>query len=130
MEGALIIFGTTMAIWFVFCVIRPISYVKWVLWKRAARLAIANHQTARCWMCHEHIFPGQQVVNTKGKNTPPGEFLVHIAIPSTMFSHGGQFSLKSRYTECALLIDDQKNLGTWDGFQFVPDSRSTQVQPT
>lgn len=127
MLGALVLFGFTMSIWFVFCVIRPISYVRWILWRKRAKLSISNQQTTKCRICHEHIFPNQQVVKVQYENTHPGEFLVHIAIAPTLVTLGGQFSLKTRYQTCALLFDGQKNLGIWDGFKFIPNPNSMQV---
>ncbi|MDP3792907.1 MAG: hypothetical protein Q8Q89_04245 [bacterium] len=113
--------------WMIFDVIRPVSYAKWVFWKKRARLAILNKQTTQCRICHNHIFPGQQVVKVQHENTHPGEFLVHIDKAATLFSLGGNFSLKTRYRECALLCEGQKNLGIWDGFQFISNPNSIQV---
>lgn len=90
MVGALILFGLTIFLWFVFSVIRPISYIKWLSWKKKARLAISNQQTTHCRICHDHIFPGERVVRNQIEVTPGG-FLVHIDIPHTIFSLGGSF---------------------------------------
>ena len=126
MEGALILYGITMSIWLIWA-IGPISYIKWVSWKNIARRAISDGHTTKCRICNDHIFPGQQVVKVQHEDTHPGEFLVHIARAPTLFTVGGHFSLKTRYASCALLFEGQKNLGVWNGLQFIPDSSSPQV---
>lgn len=106
MEGALIVYGFVMSI-FVLSVSIPriITYFKWLSWKKKAKLAIFNMQTAKCHFCKDNIFPGQRVIQIDKDK------LVHV---------GYHFSLKSRYKICALFHYGQQGLGTWDGHQFLP----------
>ncbi len=126
MVGGTLIFSLVMLV-FILHTIKPIEYLKWVSWKKMAKKAISDGRTTKCRICQDHIFPGDKVVKVQHEHTHPGEFLVHIAIAPTMVRLGGHFSLKSRYKSCALLFENQKNLGTWNGSQFIPDPNSPQV---
>ncbi len=119
MAGASVLLGVTLVVWFIFCVVRPLEYLRWLSWKKRARLAISNKQTSQCRICRDYIFPGEIVVKVEEEGTNGG-FLVHVDKLSTPFNSGGSFSIKSRYRVCAILVESQQGLGTWDGSHFLP----------
>ena len=120
MVEAAILYVLIMLVWFIM-IIRPREYLRWLSWKKKAKLAISNGRTTQCGLCHDHIFPGDKVVRHQSQFTHLRRGLVHI-------SDGlGHFSFKSRRRVCGMFTSNQKNLGTWNGSQFVPNPNSIQV---
>jgi len=112
-------YGIISGIWFIFHKLRPA--IKYRSWKKVARKAISDGQTTKCRKCKDHIYPGQWVVRIRDEHTHPGESLAHIG------AFSGHYSLKSRNKACFIMGADQKNLGIWNGSQFIPDPNSLQV---
>ena len=106
-------------LWVMFVRVKP--HIKWLLWKKKAKLAIGNGQVTKCSWCRDYIFPGQDVIKIKDENKYPGEFLVHAS------DWNGHFSLKYRIKTCAIVKGIQPNFGMWDGYKFVPSPDHPQI---